>query len=102
MPRHRPVNFRAYGRAVIALTLISVWSMAAFSGFLLWFAPSGPRAGWNILLLGLTKRQWGEVHFWISVAALGVTIVHVIIDWRGLRGCLRYLTSVHRGDRPRA
>lgn len=37
-----------------------------------------------MLFLGLTKRQWGDVHFWVSVAALGVTIAHVIIDRQAL------------------
>jgi len=25
-----------------------------------------------------------------------VTLVHIIIDWKALRGVVRYLTSVHR------
>lgn len=92
----RPRNLKAYVRAVVALALIVVWGLAAGSGFLLWFAPSGPRSGWQLLFLGLTKHQWKDAHFWLSVVALGVTIVHVVIDWRALRGVLRHLTSVQR------
>ncbi|QMS92077.1 hypothetical protein HUN01_32400 [Nostoc edaphicum CCNP1411] len=45
-PRH-PVNPKAYVRAVIAIALLISWSLAAFTGFLLWFAPRGARnAGW--------------------------------------------------------
>lgn len=83
-------------RAWVAMTLIVVWSLAAFSGFLLWLAPSRPRSGWQVLFLGLTKHQWGDVHFWVSVAAPGVTTAHVMSDRRALCSCLRYLTSVHR------
>jgi len=27
---------------------------------------------------------------------VSVTLVHVLIDWRALRGCLRYLVSAHQ------
>ena len=47
-------------------------------------------------LWSMSRHQWGEIHFWICVAVLIVTIVHVIIDWKALRGVIRYLTSVHR------
>ena len=95
--QRRPVNVRAYVRAVVAVLLIVVWSLAAFSGILLWLAPVGPRAGQALLLLGLTKRAWGDLHFWVSMAALAVTVVHIVVDWRALCGCIRYLTSVQRG-----
>jgi hypothetical protein len=96
--RHRALNLKAYVRAWIAMTLIVVWSLATFSGFLLWLAPSGPRSGWRVLFLGLTKHQWGDVHFWVSVAALGVTMAHVVIDRRALYSCIRHLTNVHRRE----
>jgi hypothetical protein len=76
--------------------LITVWSLVALTGLLLWLAPSGPRSGRQLLLLGLTKGEWGDVHFWIGVATAVVTLIHLIIDWRALRGVIRYLTSVHR------
>ena len=62
----------------------------------LWLAPSGQRAGQQILLLGLTKSEWGDIHFWIGVATVAVTLIHLIIDWKALRGVIRYLTTVHR------
>jgi hypothetical protein len=78
--------------------LITVWSLVALTGLLLWLAPSGPQSGRQLLLLGLTKGEWGDVHFWIGVATVVVTLTHLIIDWRALRGVIRYLTSVHRGS----
>jgi hypothetical protein len=48
------------------------------------------------LLFDLTKREWGELHLWFSLAAIAVTVAHLIIDWRGLCGCMKYLASVHR------
>lgn len=95
MSTRRRASRRAYARAVIAFGLFVVWGLSAFTGFLLWLAPQGPQAG-RVVLLGLTKGQWGDVHFWVSVVALVVTVVHVVVDWRALRGYMRYVTSVHR------
>lgn len=96
MERRSSINVKAYTRAIVAILLIAAWTLAFLSGWLLWFAPHGPRSGRIPLLLGLTKRHWGDVHFWISLAASGVTVLHVAIDWKALKGCLRYLTSAHR------
>ncbi|GAI02377.1 unnamed protein product [marine sediment metagenome] len=93
------VKVKVYARAVVAIMLITVWSLVALTGLLLWLAPSGPRSGQQLLLLEMTKHEWGDVHFWIAVAVVVVTVVHLIIDWRALRGLVRYLTSVHRSPR---
>lgn len=94
--RH-PVNRKMRLRAWVAVALLVLWSLAAFSGFLLWLAPEGPRSGYAVLLLDLTKREWGVFHFYLSVAASLVTVLHLVIDWRALRACVRYLTSTSRG-----
>jgi Domain of unknown function (DUF4405) len=94
MKSRRSINANAYARAVVAIALLVSWSLAAFAGFLLWFAPRG--AGKLLLLLGFTRHEWGDVHFVMSVIALGITAIHLVIDWRALRGVLHYLISVHR------
>ena len=92
----RAIKPKIYARAVIAVALITVWILSAFSGLILWLAPEVRRAGQQPLLFGITKESWGEIHFWICVAVVIVTIIHIIIDWKALRGVIRYLTSVHR------
>ena len=93
----KSIRIRVYIRAVIAIILIIVWSLSAFSGLILWLAPDNVRqAGKQLLLFDITKQSWGVIHFWICVAVVVVTIVHIIIDWKALRGVIRYLTSVHR------
>ena len=96
MAKSHAINYRTYARAVIAIAMMIVWSLVAISGVLLWLAPHGPRSGYRLLLLDLTKRQWGELHTWFSFIALAITVAHLIIDWRGLCGCMKYLASVHR------
>lgn len=96
MESKQAIKPRIYARAVVAIALITVWILSAVSGFILWLAPEGHQSGQQQLLFGITKQSWGDIHFWISIAAIVITILHIIIDWKALRGVLRYLTSVHR------
>ena len=98
MSKSSRFNYRTYLRSIIAILLMIVWSLVIVSGVLLWLVPHGPRSGQTPLLFNLTKRDWGELHLWFSLAAIAVTSAHLVIDWRGLCGCLKYLTSVHRGN----
>ena len=96
MSAKRTIKPKIYARAIIAMALIISWALSAFSGLILWLAPEVRRAGQQPLLFNITKHEWGEIHFWICVAVVIVTIIHIIIDWKALRGVIRYLTSVHR------
>lgn len=96
MSSKRPIRAKLYARGIVAISLITAWSLSAFTGIILWLAPEGPRSGQKLLLLDLTKREWGDIHFWVCIAVVIVTVTHMIIDWRALRGVIRYLTSVHR------
>lgn len=93
----RPAQLKARIRAVVAILLLAAWIVTAATNFLLWLAPTGPRSGQIPLLFLLTKSVWRDVHFWVSVLASAITVVHVTIDWRALCGCVRHLTSVQRG-----
>lgn len=96
MLKKRPVKLKLYFRAITAIALIVSWLLSAFSGLILWLAPEVRQAGQQVLLFDITKQSWGEVHFWICIVVVIVTIVHIVIDWKALRGILRYMTSVHR------
>ena len=98
MDRRRSINVKAYARAVVAVLLLASWSLAFLTGWLLWFAPHGPQSGRIPMLFGLTKPLWGDIHFWICLLASGVTVLHIAIDWKALKGCLRYLTTTHRSS----
>jgi hypothetical protein len=80
--------------------MMVVWTLATLSGVLLWIAPDGPRSGYRVLLFSLSKREWGELHAWFSFIAIAITIAHLVVDWRALCGCVKYLASVHRPRSP--
>jgi len=95
------IHSRVYARGIVALLMMLVWSAVAFSGVLMWLAPEGQRSGQALLLFDWSKHAWGDVHLWLSLTALGLTAIHLIVDWRVLCGCVRYLVRAHRApDRP--
>jgi hypothetical protein len=51
-------------------------------------------------VLLLTKREWGDVHFWVSVAAAVVTVVHLAVDRKALKSVVHFLVSTERGRAP--
>jgi hypothetical protein len=91
---------KAQIRAVIAFALLFLWAISALTGFLLYVAPTGQRSG-RLILLFLTKSAWGDMHFWMSMAAGVITIIHIIIDWKALKACMRFLVSTERNEQPR-
>lgn len=97
-PHHRGVRLSI--RAGIGITLIAVWSIATLTGVLLYVTPEGRRSGQNEVLLGLTKSTWGDVHWWISLAAVAFTVVHVIIDWKTFRSCVRHVVHADGASLP--
>jgi hypothetical protein len=86
-------------RAVIGIALITSWSLVVVSGLVLWTAPPGPRAGRRVLLLGIMKREWADLHLWLSLAALAVTAAHVAVDWRMFCSAMRSLVRSPSGPR---
>jgi hypothetical protein len=92
--RRRPGG-RLSTRAVIGITLVAVWAAATLTGVLLYVAPDGRRSGSAELLFGLTKSSWGDVHWWVSLAAVAVTVVHLVVDWKTFRSCVRHLVHTH-------
>jgi hypothetical protein len=97
--RQRKFRNKAYFRSIIAISMTTVWSAMIMTGFLLYVALSGPRSG-RLPIFLLTKGQWVDLHFWIGLLAILITVMHVIIDWKALRGCLRYLASLDRSQTP--
>lgn len=54
-------------------------SMVA-TGYIIRF-PLPPGTNKSLSLWGLSRHQWGGVHFWISLALLGVLLAHLTLHW---------------------
>jgi hypothetical protein len=61
--------------------LLVMLAMVA-TGFLLkWILPPGSRGGQGLQLWGMTRHDWGDLHFWLAVALLLLMFVHVLLHW---------------------
>jgi mono/diheme cytochrome c family protein len=51
------------------------------TGYLLYFTlPPGTNK--TLSLWSLSRHQWGQVHFWISLGLLAVLLVHIALHWQ--------------------
>lgn len=50
------------------------------TGYILRF-PLPPGSNKTLSLWGYTRHQWGDVHFWISMGLLAVSVVHLVLHW---------------------
>jgi hypothetical protein len=51
------------------------------TGYVLRF-PLPPGTNKSLSLWGLTRHQWGGVHFWISLGLLAVLLTHLALHWQ--------------------
>lgn len=65
------------------IDLIAAALMVAMvaTGYILRF-PLPPGTNKSLSLWGLTRHQWGAVHFWISLGLLVLIVVHVCLHWQ--------------------
>jgi len=95
--RGRPLKtrLRLYARAMSDMLLVLLWLPATLTGLMLWeplgMVPAGPGKGEKVLLWGLTTGQWGDIHWWVSAAAVAVTLLHVALDFKAFKGAVKYL-----------
>lgn len=81
----KPPRFvwRAFTSVLITLSFL----MLLLSGIMLFASPPGRIANWtNWTLLGLTKKDWTNLHIWFSTLFLVVTVFHIVFNWRPLLG----------------
>jgi len=59
------------------------------TGLLLEFVlPPGAGQG-RALLLGISRHDWGTIHFWLSVATVVLVVVHVVLHWNWIYTTVR-------------
>jgi hypothetical protein len=65
----------------------------AFIGFLMGlFLPKGPNAQESAkYFLGLHRHQWGNIHFYLSIAFVILVIIHLVLSWKWIKNKSRQL-----------
>ncbi len=50
------------------------------SGYILRF-PLPPGTNKRLMLWGLSRHEWGDVHFWTAILLLAVLLIHLMLHW---------------------
>ena len=84
-------------RVINALALMAFTLMISTSIILKWILPPGSgrvetlmRGGHGrektmMTLMGFSRHEWGEVHFYISIVFLTLLVVHLVLHWNWIR-----------------
>ncbi len=84
---------------VDAVTLLVAVALAATGLLERYVLPPG--SGRHRATLGLTRHEWGDLHFWLAVAAIGLVFVHLALHWRWVFGmCRTLLVGAGRRKKP--
>lgn len=63
-----------------ALAALCFLGMGA-TGFILRF-PLPPGTNKSLALWGMSRHEWGGVHYWISLGLLAILLIHVALHWQ--------------------
>lgn len=77
----RPARIQTINFVTDVVTFLVVLAMAATGLLLKFVLPPGSQGGQGMQLWGLTRHEWGDVHFWLSVSMGALFVVHVALHW---------------------
>ncbi|MEM4155840.1 MAG: DUF4405 domain-containing protein [Archaeoglobaceae archaeon] len=77
-------------RILIFAIALALGILSLITGLILYFWPHGPRSG-QLIIFGMTKLGWSELHTYASILALIVIVVHLIVNRTSIRLYFRYL-----------
>jgi len=70
-------------KGFISLLLACAFSVAAFSGAILYMTPRGRVANWSgWTMLGLGKHEWSALHINACAVVLVIAVWHLVMNWR--------------------
>ncbi|WP_456328813.1 DUF4405 domain-containing protein [Archaeoglobus sp.] len=69
--------WRKVRRILLFYSMITSGIITTITGFILYFWPSGPRAG-QLVIFGFQKQVWEDIHTYLALVAAVLIILHVI------------------------
>lgn len=66
---------------VIDAVAFAAFAFLSTTGVLLHYLLPAGSGRWQSIW-GLTRHQWGELHFWVAVVMFAVLAVHLFLHWR--------------------
>ena len=69
------------------------------TGCLLYFVLiPGSRGGHGLALLGRSRHEWGDIHFYLAIAITALTVLHLVLNWSWIAVTVRrYLPGRDKG-----
>lgn len=52
------------------------------TGLLLYFVLPPGSGKQGLSLWGLSRHEWGDIHFWLSLAIIALIVLHVVLHWQ--------------------
>lgn len=92
----KKLNSKIYSKGIIALMLLIFWTGVATTGIIMWMAPHGQGMGSKSFFLNMNRHDWGDIHLYLALTAIILTIIHVIIDWKQFVNSLKHIIRVHQ------
>lgn len=72
---------RTFANVIIDLAAALLFVGMIATGYVMRF-PLPPGTNRVLTLWGLTRHQWGGIHYWISIGLLAVIAVHLVLHWK--------------------
>jgi hypothetical protein len=89
-------------RTVVSTTMVIGWPLTALGGLLpYYFRPRGAGSSGEELL-GLGRSAWISLHLWLSVGMVLFTLVHVLLNRRGVTRSWRVVSGSRLDPDPAA
>ncbi|MDY7110369.1 MAG: DUF4405 domain-containing protein [Planctomycetota bacterium] len=85
-----PLRKNTLNFIVDLLTLLTILTMIG-TGLIMYFTLPPGSGSRGLILWGLGRHEWGDVHFWASVALGVLLILHVALHWSWVCGTIRRL-----------
>jgi len=68
-------------RVVVDVTLWFLFSLMLGTGMLIHFRlVPGSEGGHGLQLFGLTRHEWGEIHYWTAYGFFGSLLIHLFLN----------------------
>jgi hypothetical protein len=60
-------------------SFVAVFGLVLTGGLIHFVLPAG--TGRRLAVLGMNRHDYGEIHFWLAVAAVALLVLHIALHW---------------------
>jgi hypothetical protein len=85
---------------VDAIALLAILGLLLTGLTVTYLLPPGSRGGHGLTLWGLSRHDWGDVHFWLAISVVALFWLHVALHWTWVIVVVQRVFS-RRGTQPR-